>query len=109
MSDKLYAVFTPVKNFNGRRFDVVFTDGKGMATKRQANVLVKNWGYNCPELASTSSVTDDIKGLTSDDAKGSVTAPPASTSSATGNSPAAGATGNAPKVDGKDTGKHDKK
>ena len=50
MADKLYAVFTPVKNFKGRRFGVVFIDGKGMATKREATVLVKNWGYKCPEL-----------------------------------------------------------
>ena len=50
MGEKKYAVYTPNQEFSGRRFGVIFEDGKGMATEHQAVVLVKNWGYSCPEL-----------------------------------------------------------
>lgn len=48
--EKLYKVFTPVKSFTGFRYGVAFKDGVGMATKHQAQVLVGNFGYSCPEL-----------------------------------------------------------
>lgn len=50
MAEKQYEVLTPVKTFTGRRYGVLFEKGKGMATERQARVLVNNWGYSCPEL-----------------------------------------------------------
>jgi len=106
MAEKLYAVLTPVKNFKGRRFGVVFTDGKGMATKREATVLVNNWKYTCPELEASVQLTvisnqlpdstDSTGGALKEDAK-----PPAA------NAPKPPA-GNAPKADGKQDGKPNK-
>lgn len=50
MSEKKYKVFTPNKDFDGRRFGVTFEKGLGLATEKEAIVLHKNWGYDCPEL-----------------------------------------------------------
>ena len=48
--EKQYEVFTPAKDFTGRRYGVVFKNGKGIANKHQATVLVGNWHYKCPQL-----------------------------------------------------------
>jgi len=48
--EKKYEVFTPVSNFTGRRFGVQFKNGKALANRFEAEILVKNWGYSCPEL-----------------------------------------------------------
>lgn len=49
MESKL-KVYTGNPNFNGRRYGVLFSKGVGEATEKQARVLVKNWGYKCPQL-----------------------------------------------------------
>jgi len=48
--EKQYEVFTPAKDFTGRRYGVVFKNGRGMATQHQAIVLMVNWKYRCPQL-----------------------------------------------------------
>lgn len=50
MSPKLLKVYTPNKNFSGFRYGVKFVKGEGMATEKQAKVLVANFRYACPEL-----------------------------------------------------------
>jgi len=48
-------VYTGNANFNGRRYGVLFSKGVGEATAKQAHILVKNWGYKCPELEGVKS------------------------------------------------------
>jgi hypothetical protein len=50
MFEEKYEVLTPNAGFNGRRYGVVFKNGKGMATRHQAEVLVNNYNYSCPTL-----------------------------------------------------------
>lgn len=55
-------VYTGNANFNGRRYGVLFNKGVGEATEKQARVLVKNWGYKCPELEAAKSEAVNPKG-----------------------------------------------
>jgi hypothetical protein len=48
-------VYTPNKSFSGRRYGVVFENGVGEATLKEATILVANWGYSCPELQGAAS------------------------------------------------------
>ena len=51
---KKYTVLTPNPHFSGRRYGVLFEKGRGKATRHEAEILVKNWGYSCPALEKKS-------------------------------------------------------
>ncbi|MEQ9309691.1 MAG: hypothetical protein RLN90_09565 [Balneolaceae bacterium] len=59
--EKKFEVFTPNKEYNGVRNGVLFTKGKGTATKEEALELVATWGYSCPDLVPEAPEEDVIK------------------------------------------------
>lgn len=66
MSEQLLKVYTPNKNFGGYRYGVKFVKGVGMATAKQAKVLVANFKYSCPELEAPKEPGEGDKGESSD-------------------------------------------